>query len=119
MKPWQVLNIDSNASEAEIKKAYKTLACKWHPDKNPTNRYLSEIKFKEISNAYNEMMSRREMIKKSCNDSRIHPFMVNPSAFRQNVFHVMTDIFDEQNVKPMFSFTEKLFFKMGKKLQNV
>lgn len=35
---YEVLNIDKKATDAEIKKAYKKLAVRWHPDKNPDNR---------------------------------------------------------------------------------
>ena len=40
------------ATSSEIKKAYKKLALKWHPDKNPNNKVQAEEKFKEISEAY-------------------------------------------------------------------
>jgi len=46
------LEIEKSATPEEIKKAYKRLAFKWHPDKNPDDREGSEEKFKEISNAY-------------------------------------------------------------------
>jgi DnaJ-class molecular chaperone len=49
---YKILNIEKNASEDEIKKSYKKLAVKWHPDKNPNNIVEAEAKFKEISEAY-------------------------------------------------------------------
>jgi DnaJ family protein A protein 2 len=49
---YDILEIDKNASKNEIKKTYKKLAIKWHPDKNPDNKIESEKRFKEISEAY-------------------------------------------------------------------
>ena len=36
----------------DLKKAYRKLAMKWHPDKNPNNKRDAEAKFKQISEAY-------------------------------------------------------------------
>jgi curved DNA-binding protein len=49
---YQVLGVDKKATAEEIKKAYRKLAVKWHPDKNPNNKSASEEKFKKISEAY-------------------------------------------------------------------
>jgi curved DNA-binding protein len=49
---YQVLGVDKKATAEEIKKAYRKLAVKWHPDKNPNNKAASEEKFKKISEAY-------------------------------------------------------------------
>jgi len=52
MDYYQILEVPRNAAEADIKKAYRKLALKWHPDKNPDNKETAEKKFKEISEAY-------------------------------------------------------------------
>ncbi|NLJ87804.1 MAG: molecular chaperone DnaJ [Epulopiscium sp.] len=48
---YEILGIDKNASETDIKKAYRKLAKKYHPDANPGNKE-AEQKFKEINEAY-------------------------------------------------------------------
>ncbi len=48
---YEVLGIAKTASEAEIKRAYRTLAVKFHPDKNPDD-HTAEEKFKECAEAY-------------------------------------------------------------------
>lgn len=48
---YEVLEVHRNASDTEIKKAYRKLAIKYHPDKNPGDKQAEE-KFKEISEAY-------------------------------------------------------------------
>ncbi|KAF0684343.1 Aste57867_23656 [Aphanomyces stellatus] len=49
---YDVLGVTKGASQDEIKKAYRKLAIKFHPDKNPDNQEAAEIKFKEIGEAY-------------------------------------------------------------------
>ncbi|CAH0530263.1 DnaJ C-terminal domain-containing protein [Vibrio hippocampi] len=53
-----VLGVSKQASETEIKKAYKKLAMKFHPDKNPGSE-IAEARFKEIKQAY-EILSNKE-----------------------------------------------------------
>ena len=49
---YEVLGVKKDATSDEIRKAYKKLAIKWHPDKNPDNKEEAEKRFKEISEAY-------------------------------------------------------------------
>eukprot|EP00960_Hanusia_phi_P018531 546947-Hanusia_phi.AAC.1 len=49
---YEVLGVNRSAGADEIKKAYRKLALKFHPDKNPDNREAAEAKFKKVSEAY-------------------------------------------------------------------
>ena len=52
MDYYNILKVNRNASDDDLKKAYKRLAMIWHPDKNPLNKSEAEAKFKRISEAY-------------------------------------------------------------------
>lgn len=49
---YEILGVRRDVSEAELKRAYKKLALKWHPDKNIDNKEEAERNFKEIAEAY-------------------------------------------------------------------
>ena len=49
---YEVLGVKREATPDEIKSAFRVLAKKWHPDKNPNNKAEAEEKFKEIAEAY-------------------------------------------------------------------
>mmetsp|Transcript_17382 Transcript_17382/g.44937 ORF Transcript_17382/g.44937 Transcript_17382/m.44937 type:complete len:366 (+) Transcript_17382:56-1153(+) len=49
---YAILGVGRDASEDEIKKAYRKLALRWHPDKNPEDRAAAEERFKEIAEAF-------------------------------------------------------------------
>lgn len=59
--PYQILNVDPNASDEEVKKAYRNLARKYHPDNYHDNPLadLAQEKMKEVNSAYEEIQRRR------------------------------------------------------------
>lgn len=60
--PYQVLGVSRDASDSEIKKAYRTLSRKYHPDANINNPHKEEAeeKFKELQQAYQQIINERE-----------------------------------------------------------
>ena len=59
--PYQVLGVSPNASEEEIKRAYREQSRKYHPDSYADNPLadLAEEKFKEVQEAYDQIMKSR------------------------------------------------------------
>ncbi|URD88548.1 DnaJ [Musa troglodytarum] len=49
---YKILGVDRNAKDDDLKKAYRKLAMRWHPDKNPNDKKDAEARFKQISEAY-------------------------------------------------------------------
>jgi DnaJ-class molecular chaperone len=60
---YDILGVEKNVAEKDIKSAYRKLARKWHPDANPTNQRQAEEKFKDIQEAY-EVLGDSEKRKK-------------------------------------------------------
>jgi len=57
---YKILEVEKNATEEDIKKAYRKLALKWHPDKNPNNLEEAKKKFQEIAEAYSVLSDKKK-----------------------------------------------------------
>ncbi|XP_039481975.1 dnaJ homolog subfamily B member 2 isoform X1 [Drosophila santomea] len=57
---YKVLDVARSATDSEVKKAYRKLALKWHPDKNPDNLEEANKRFRELSEAYEVLSDARK-----------------------------------------------------------
>jgi len=87
---YEVLGVGRSASEEEIKRAYRKLAVKFHPDKNPDDPH-GEEKFKELGEAYDVLM---DADKRAAYDRFGHAAFEQGGGFRGG-FHDPFDIFRE------------------------
>ena len=89
---YKELDLPNNASEDEVKKAYKKLAIKYHPDKNPDNKEEAEAKFKKISEAYQALSDKekymRENMGSSPRRSGMHPGFIDPNELFKQFFNM-------------------------------
>jgi molecular chaperone DnaJ len=86
---YKVLNVEKQSSDEEIKKAYRRLAMKYHPDKNPNDK-TAEDKFKTVNEAY-EILSNKE--KRQAYDMHGHAG-VDPSFAAQARSHASANFND-------------------------
>lgn len=98
---YKILQVSRTASPDEIKKAYRSLAKKYHPDVNPNKKKATE-KFKEISEAYEVLMDQN---KKSHFDAFGYTSdLFGAEGFQWNTFtrfSDVNDILDESTMKEL------------------
>ena len=96
---YEVLGVAKTASDAEIKKAYRSLAVKHHPDKNPNDPHAEE-KFKEAAEAYAVLSDAQ---KRAAYDRFGHQAGgMGGQGFDPNGFSNIEDIFDMFGFGDMF-----------------
>lgn len=106
---YEVLGVSRNATEEEIKKAYRRAALQWHPDRNPNNKAEAEERFKEVTEAYSVLA---DLQKRAAYDRYGHagvgsqPF----TGFDQTIFADFADIFGD-----FFGFEEMFGFGGGRR----
>ena len=104
-KYFKLLELNNDATMDEIKKAYKKLAIKYHPDKNTDNKEIAEKKFKEISEAY-EILTNKDKY-------------VNNPQFRENFMpqfnphELFNQLFSQLNNHRAHPFNNSAFMGMG------
>ena len=101
---YNLLSVSKNATDDEIKKSYKKLAMKYHPDRNKDNKEFAEKKFKEISNAYNILSNKQ---KRQIYDQFGEEGLQANSGPQMNPFSMFEDMFGEGGMPGMpggFSF---------------
>jgi len=85
MNPYKILGIEKDSSISEIKKAYKKLALKYHPDKNIHDKEDAEKKFKQISEAY-QILSDSDKKKLYDNSGTVNYDFISPENLFNNFF---------------------------------
>lgn len=96
--PYKVLGISPNATDIEVKNAYRALARKYHPDNYDASNPLADLaseKMKEINEAYDQIMDMR----KARTSSRAEDSMGSESASYRNEFNSVRDLINRRRMK--------------------
>ena len=102
---YKLFELNNNASIDDIKKAYKKLAIKYHPDKNPNNKEEAEEKFKEISQAYEILTNKDKYVQ--------DPQFRQNSMPQINPHDLFQQMFSQMNIQQNMPFNHPVFMNMS------
>lgn len=102
---YKILGVSNDASDSDIKKAYKKKAVEYHPDVNKTKE--SEDKFKEINEAYQVLTKKREEYDSYFNKESVFSFIFDEFFNKYNKSDSQDDLFNKQ-YKSNRNFVEEL-----------
>lgn len=95
--PYQILGVGKDASQEDISRAYRSLATKFHPDKNPQNPSEAAEKFKEISAAFEILGSEQRRRDYDFYSSGVPSFSFRSRNSVDNVFdNIFSQVFGDQ-----------------------
>ncbi|CAN0898588.1 DnaJ homolog subfamily B member 4 [Linum grandiflorum] len=99
---YNILKVNRSASEDDLKKSYRRLAMKWHPDKNPNNKKEAEAKFKQISEAYDVLSNpQKRAIYDQYGEEGLNE--IPPSGFGNGSNHGPNSDFNSRNAEDIFA----------------
>jgi DnaJ-class molecular chaperone len=109
---YELLEVGRDASEKEIRKAYRRLALKYHPDRNPGDE-AAEDRFKQISEAYGVLI---DPVKRTEYDRWLRVGIQEPAAgqgFRYSQEEIFRDLFSDPRFSHIFHDLLREFDKAG------
>ena len=104
---YRILGVHLEATEDEIRRAYRRLALQWHPDRNPGNAEAEE-RFKEISEAYAVLIDRTKRVEYD----RVRRG-TGPGDFHVNREQVFRDLFTDPRASAIFEELARELSRMG------
>ncbi len=104
---YQILGVDPNAADEDVKRAYRRLALEWHPDRNPGNPNATE-RFQEISEAYAVLI---DPVKRRQYDLSRRPGSTERFSYRRD--DLFREMFSNPSAFAVFEEIAREFERMG------